>query len=133
MTEHEKAAQKKNVILIFSTLMVTMLLASLSQMVFSSALPTIVGELNGVDHMAWVITAYMLASTIMMPVYGKVSDIFGRKPLLIKGVLASGVGPAFRARREQGLPLFVPGAALDGLLPGFWQKSDRQGHARSRS
>ncbi len=87
MTEQEKATKKKNVILLFITLMVIMLLASLSQMIFSSALPTIVGELNGVDHMTWVITAYMLASTITMPVYGKISDLLGRKPLLIAAIL----------------------------------------------
>lgn len=87
MTEQEKAAKKKNILLLFITLMLTMLLASLSQMVFSSALPTIVGELNGVEHMTWVITAYMLASTITMPVYGKMSDLLGRKPLLIAAIL----------------------------------------------
>lgn len=86
MTEQEKATKKKNVILIFITLMVTMLLASLSQMIFSSALPTIVGELNGVEHMTWVITAYLLASTITMPIYGKVSDLLGRKPLLLVAI-----------------------------------------------
>jgi len=57
-----------HLILLFTTLMVVMLLASLSQMIFSTALPTIVGELHGVDQMMWVITAYMLASTITMPV-----------------------------------------------------------------
>ena len=57
-----------HLILLFTTLMVVMLLASLSQMIFSTALPTIVGELHGVDPMMWVITAYMLASTITMPV-----------------------------------------------------------------
>jgi EmrB/QacA subfamily drug resistance transporter len=60
-----------------------MLLASLSQMVFSTALATIVGELHGVDQMMWVITGYMLASTITMPIYGKTGDLFGRKPMLL--------------------------------------------------
>lgn len=78
---------KKGIILLFASLMVIMLMASLSQMVFSSALPTIVGELHGVEHMSWVITAYMLASTITMPIYGKLSDQYGRKPLLIGAIL----------------------------------------------
>jgi len=69
--------------MLFASLMVIMLMASLSQMIFSSALPTIVGELHGVEHMSWVITAYMLASTITMPIYGKLSDQYGRKPLLM--------------------------------------------------
>ena len=74
--------------LLFATLMVVMLLASLSQMIFSTALPTIVGELHGVDQMMWVITGYMLASTITMPIYGKGGDLFGRKPMLILATLA---------------------------------------------
>ncbi|GAA0995337.1 MDR family MFS transporter [Acrocarpospora macrocephala] len=74
--------------LLFAGLMVTMLLASLNQTVLSTALPTIVGELHGVDHMTWVITAYILASTIMMPVYGKISDLVGRRPVLIAAILA---------------------------------------------
>ncbi|MGW0176591.1 MDR family MFS transporter [Rhodococcus sp. NPDC003322] len=72
-----------SITLLFAGLMVTMLLASLNQTVLSTALPTIVGELNGVDHMTWVITGYILASTIMMPVYGRISDLLGRKPVLI--------------------------------------------------
>ena len=54
-------AMKRNILLVFAGLMVTMLLASLDQTIFSTALPTIVGELNGVDHMLWVTTAYILA------------------------------------------------------------------------
>lgn len=78
--------------LLFATLMVVMLLASLSQMIFSTALATIVGELHGVEQMAWVITGYMLASTITMPIYGKTGDLFGRKPLLIVATLIFLVG-----------------------------------------
>lgn len=60
-----------------------MFLAALDQTIFSTALPTIVGELDGVDQMLWVTTAYLLASTIMMPIYGKLGDLIGRKSLLI--------------------------------------------------
>ena len=66
--------------------MVTMLLASLNQTVLSTALPTIVGELDGVGSMTWVITGYILASTITMPVYGRISDLFGRKPVLLAAI-----------------------------------------------
>lgn len=69
--EPDTTTDKRSIILVFVGLMITMLLASLDQMIFSTALPTIVGELNGVNHMVWVTTAYILASTIMMPVYGK--------------------------------------------------------------
>lgn len=70
----------------FIGLMTAMLLSSLDQTIFSTALPTIVGELNGVDHMLWVTTAYILAATIMLPVYGKLGDLIGRKGLLIGAI-----------------------------------------------
>ena len=79
--------ERRSVMLLFIGLMITMLLASLNQTVLSTALPTIVGELQGVDQMTWVITAYILASTIVMPVYGKISDLLGRKPVLIAAIL----------------------------------------------
>src|SRR5690606_17438846 len=63
-----------------------MLLASLNQTVLGTALPTIVGEVLGVEHMSWLITAFILASTITMPIYGKVSDVLGRKPLLLVAI-----------------------------------------------
>lgn len=76
-------SDRRHILLVFAGLMVAMLLASLDQMIFSTALPTIVGDLNGVDHMLWVTTAYILASTIMLPVYGKLGDQIGRKSLFI--------------------------------------------------
>ena len=117
MTEQEKKAKRKNITLIFVTLMVTMLLASLSQMIFSSALPTIVGELNGVDHMAWVITAYMLASTILMPVYGKVSDLLGRKPLLIGAISLFIIGSIVGAM-AQSMNILILARVIQGLGGG---------------
>ncbi|MHB1212803.1 MAG: MDR family MFS transporter [Candidatus Nanopelagicales bacterium] len=100
--------------LLFATLMVVMLLASLSQMIFSTALATIVGELHGVDQMMWVITGYLLASTITMPIYGKTGDLFGRKAMLIiatviflAGTIIGGAAPDMTwlviARVVQGL------------------------------
>ncbi|WP_186758966.1 MDR family MFS transporter [Arthrobacter alpinus] len=83
---------KRKIVLLFTGLMVTMLLASLNQTVLSSALPTIVGELDGVEHMAWIITAFILASTIMMPVYGKLGDLLGRKPMLLTAIILFTVG-----------------------------------------
>ena len=83
------AATRRHILLVFAGLMVTMLLASLDQMIFSTALPTIVGELNGVNHMLWVTTAYILASTITLPVYGKLGDLIGRKGLFITAIAIS--------------------------------------------
>ena len=81
-----KSKPQKHILLMFAGLMMAMLLSSLDQTIFSTALPTIVGELNGVDHMLWVTTAYILAATIVLPVYGKVGDLIGRKGLLITAI-----------------------------------------------
>jgi EmrB/QacA subfamily drug resistance transporter len=96
--EAEKTHADRGITLLFCGLMVTMLLSSLNQTVLSSALPTIVGELHGVTQMTWVITAFILASTIMMPVYGKLGDMLGRKPLLIGAIV-----------------IFMAGSVLGGL------------------
>jgi EmrB/QacA subfamily drug resistance transporter len=77
---------RRSILLVFAGLMVTMLLASLDQTIFSTALPTIVGELHGVDEMLWVITVYILASTIMLPIYGKLGDLIGRKGIFIGAI-----------------------------------------------
>lgn len=69
----------KQVRWVFVGVLLTMLLGALDQTIVSTALPTIVGELNGLEHLSWVVTAYMLAATIGMPIYGKAGDLFGRK------------------------------------------------------
>lgn len=83
---------KRGLILLFVGLILAMLLAALSQTVLSAAMPTMVGELGGVDLMLWVMTAYILASTIMMPIYGKVGDLIGRKGLLLFAISMFMVG-----------------------------------------
>jgi EmrB/QacA subfamily drug resistance transporter len=65
--------------LVFFGLMTGMLLAALDQTIVATALPTIVGELGGLDHLSWVVTAYLLTSTVSTPLYGKISDLFGRR------------------------------------------------------
>ena len=65
--------------LLFSALLLVMLLSALDQTIVSTALPTIVGELGGLDKLSWVVTAYILSSTIAVPLYGKFGDLFGRK------------------------------------------------------
>ncbi|MFD4365927.1 MDR family MFS transporter [Rhodococcus sp. NPDC058521] len=109
--------RQKNVGLLFAGLMVTMLLASLNQTVLSTALPTIVGELDGVDHMTWVITSYILASTIVMPVYGRISDLFGRKPVLIVAILLFVAGSVVGGL-AQGIGVLIAGRVLQGIGGG---------------
>ncbi|KQR11044.1 MDR family MFS transporter [Cellulomonas sp. Leaf334] len=74
----------KTVWLIFGALMAGMFMSSLDQSIVGTAMPTIVGELNGVEHQGWVVTAYILAIAIVMPLYGKFGDLWGRRwPFLI--------------------------------------------------
>ncbi len=113
----KSTASKPNIPLIFIALMITMLLASLSQTVLSSALPTIVGELHGVEQMTWVITAYMLASTVMMPVYGKIGDVLGRKPVLIAAILIF-VGGGILGGLAQNINLLIVARVIQGIGGG---------------
>jgi EmrB/QacA subfamily drug resistance transporter len=108
---------KRNILLVFAGLMVTMLLASLDQTIFSTALPTIVGQLHGVDQMLWVTTAYILASTIMLPVYGKLGDLIGRKGLFISAISIFIIGSVIGALAP-GMTELIVGRAIQGLGGG---------------
>ena len=70
---------RRRILLIIGALMCGMLLAALDQTIVSTALPTIVGDLKGGSHIAWVITAYLLATTVSTPLWGKLGDQYGRK------------------------------------------------------
>lgn len=90
--------------LLFSALLLVMLLSALDQTIVSTALPTIVGELGGLDKLSWVVTAYILSSTIAVPLYGKFGDLFGRKIVL-----------------QVAIGLFLVGSALCGLAQNMTQ------------
>jgi MFS family permease len=79
--------------MIFSALLV-LLLAALDQTIVSTALPTIVGELGGLTHLSWIVTSYLLSSTVVTPLYGKFGDIYGRKIVLQVAILIFLVGSA---------------------------------------
>jgi len=111
------AATRRHILLVFAGLMVTMLLASLDQMIFSTALPTIVGELDGVNHMLWVTTAYILASTITLPVYGKLGDLIGRKGLFITAIAIFMVGSVIGGLAHN-MTWLIAGRAVQGLGGG---------------
>lgn len=78
----ERTADHPPIRLLFPALLLVMLLAALDQTIVSTALPTIVGELGGLNNLSWVVTAYLLSSTIVVPLYGKFGDQFGRKIVL---------------------------------------------------
>ena len=82
MTEPAAPAAKlshRQIQMVFAGLMAGMLLAALDQTIVATALPTIVGELGGLDQLSWVVTAYLLTSTASSPLYGKISDLYGRR------------------------------------------------------
>lgn len=115
--EKQESNGKKHILLIFVGLMVAMLLSSLDQTIFSTALPTIVGELNGVEHMLWVTTAYILASTIMLPVYGKIGDIIGRKAPFIIAISVFIIGSIIGGLAND-MTWLIIGRAVQGLGGG---------------
>src|SRR4051812_14944442 len=88
------ATQTRALVPVFAALMLGMLLAALDQTIVSTALPTIVGDLGGVAHLSWVVTAYLLASTIVTPLYGKLGDLYGRKRVLQTAIVIFLVGSA---------------------------------------
>src|SRR3954454_25203555 len=74
---------RRETLLTMLSVLLVMLLASLDQTIVGTAMPRIVADLHGFDKYTWVITAYLLTSTVIIPSYGKLSDMFGRKPILI--------------------------------------------------
>jgi EmrB/QacA subfamily drug resistance transporter len=122
-TEHEFAkAEHRRILVILGALMLGMFLASLDQTIVATALPTIAGDLHGLNHLSWVVTAYLLTSTISTPLWGKLGDLYGRKNLFqlsiiifLAGSMLSGLSPhmieliVFRA---------VQGVGAGGLMVG---------------
>ncbi|MBV8597792.1 MAG: MFS transporter [Actinobacteria bacterium] len=90
--------------LVFGALLLVLFVAALDQTIVSTALPTIVGDLGGLQHLSWVVTAYLLASTVVGPLYGKLGDLYGRKRVL-----------------QFALALFLAGSALCGIAQNMPQ------------
>ncbi|WP_126225597.1 MDR family MFS transporter [Burkholderia ambifaria] len=90
--------------LVIAALLLVMLLSALDQTIVSTALPTIVGELGGLDQLSWVVTAYLLSSTVVLPLYGKLGDLYGRKIVL-----------------QAAIVLFLAGSALCGIAQDMTQ------------
>ena len=111
------SAPPQRVRLIFAALMLVLLLASLDQTIVSTALPTIVGDLGGLSHLSWVVTAYLLASTVSGPLYGKLGDLYGRKPLLQASIVLFLVGSVL-CGLSQNMTELIAFRALQGLGGG---------------
>ena len=89
-------------LMILGAVLLSLFLAALDQTIVATALPAIVRNFNGIDLVSWVSTGYLLASTAMIPVYGKLSDMYGRKPVLLFGIV-----------------VFLLGSALCGIAPSI--------------
>ncbi|WP_121750024.1 MFS transporter [Streptomyces sp. E2N166] len=107
----------RRVRLVFVGLMLALLLAALEQMIVATALPKIVGELHGLEKMSWAITAYLLTSTVGLPIYGKLGDLFGRKGVFQFAILVFIVGSAL-AGRAQTMDQLIAFRAVQGVGAG---------------
>ena len=115
MSTPEAAAPR--VRLIFTALMLVLLLASLDQTIVATALPTIVGELGGIQHLSWVVTAYLLTATVSGPIYGKIGDLYGRKIVLQFAIVVFLVGSAL-CGISQDMGELIAFRALQGIGAG---------------
>ena len=92
---------RNRIILVTAGIMLSLFLASMESTVVATAMPTIVGQLGGLEHYSWVFSAYMLASTAAVPLYGKLSDLYGRRRLsLTKPIMSNSSPTASAIRRE---------------------------------
>ncbi len=109
--------QQQRVRVIFGALILVFLLASLDQTIVSTALPTIVGDFGGLQHLSWVVTAYLLASTVSGPLYGKFGDLYGRKVVLQTAIVIFLVGSAL-CGLSQNMAELIAFRAVQGLGAG---------------
>ncbi len=102
--ERDRTLPPERIYIVFSGLVLSMLLAALDSTIVATALPTIVSELGGLAHISWVVTAYLLAQTVVTPLYGKLGDLYGRKRVM-----------------QSAIVLFLAGSALSGLSGTMFQ------------
>jgi len=110
-------ASRREILLVLPALMLAMVLAMLDQLIVGTALPRIVGDLGGVAHLSWVVTAYVLAATITTPLYGKLGDLYGRKKFLIAAIVIFLVG-SILAGQSHSMAELISFRAIQGLGAG---------------
>jgi EmrB/QacA subfamily drug resistance transporter len=113
----EQEQRASNLRLVFAGLLLVMFLAALDQTIVATALPTIVGDLGGLNHISWVVTAYLLAQTVVTPLYGKLGDLYGRKIVLQAALLIFLLGSAL-CGQSRSLDELIAFRALQGLGGG---------------
>ena len=113
----EVEASRKHLRWILGALMLTMLLAALDQTIVSTALPTITSDLGGLNQLSWVVTAYLLASTASTPIWGKISDLHGRKLMLQISIVVFVIG-SMLAGLSQNMTELIATRAIQGIGGG---------------
>lgn len=108
---------RRQIMLVIVGLMFAMFLSSLSQTVVGTAMRTIADDLQGLDQQAWVVTAFLITSTVVTPIYGKLSDIFGRRPLFIFAIILFLIG-SIASSFSQSMIMLAAFRALQGLGAG---------------
>jgi EmrB/QacA subfamily drug resistance transporter len=115
-------AEHRRILAIVGALMLGMFLASLDQTIVATALPTIAGDLHGLNHLSWVVTAYLLASTISTPLWGKLGDLYGRKNLFQLAIIIFLVGSMLSGLSQNMIELIafraMQGIGAGGLMVG---------------
>ncbi|MET9648691.1 MFS transporter [Streptomyces sp. JL2001] len=112
-----EGSSRRGVVVAIGALLLGMLLAALDQTIVSTALPTIVSELGGLEHLSWVVTAYMLAATAATPLWGKLGDQYGRKKLFQAAIVIFLIGSAL-CGVAQNMPQLIAFRAVQGLGGG---------------
>src|SRR3954470_17731644 len=123
MSDTAAPARRREVMIVLPGLMLAMLLAMLDNMIVGTAMPRIVGELGGLTHLSWVVTAYILGATVSPPIWGKIGDLYGRKNIflgsiglfLIGSALCGMAGSDLLGGTEHGMLQLIAFRALQGL------------------
>ena len=108
---------RRRTLVVLTGTLLGMLLASINQTLAATAMPKIVGELGGLGHYSWVFSAYTLGATLTIPLYGKLSDLYGRRPLFLTAISLFSVGSVV-AGLAPSMPVLVAGRALQGIGAG---------------
>ena len=96
-----EARSQRQVLVAFGAIMLATLLAALDQTIVATALPTIADDLNGFGNLSWVVTAYLLTTTVTVPLYGKLSDLYGRRRLFVVSISIFLLGSALCGPRSR--------------------------------
>ncbi|WP_213452549.1 MDR family MFS transporter [Rhizomonospora bruguierae] len=126
MTQTDQAVARPNIRVVLAGLMIAMMLAMLDNMIVSTALPRIVREFGGLDHFTWVVTAYVLGTSVSTPIWGKLGDLYGRKSVFLSSVALFLVGSALCGMSgtgllggaHNGMAELIAFRALQGLAAG---------------